>query len=59
MNAAFDRSSLDTSRVLRTIARMLRGLEFADHSTEIEVQDIARRLDGIAGGAVEELLQVD
>ncbi len=49
MTLAMDRSSLDTARVLSTIARMLRGLEFSDPSIELELHDISRRLENIAG----------
>lgn len=49
MTLAMDRSSLDTARVLKTIARMLRGLEVSDSAIELELQEISRRLDVIAG----------
>ena len=48
MKPPYDRESLDTSRVLRTIAKMLRGLDIRDPATSIEIHNIARRLDHIS-----------
>lgn len=59
MTLAMDRSSLDTARVLTTIARMLRGLELSDPTTELELHDISRRLDAIAGGQIQDTLRAD
>lgn len=59
MTLAMDRSSLDTARVLTTIARMLRGLELSDPATELELHDSSRRLDAIAGGQVQDTLHAD
>lgn len=59
MTPAIDRSSLDTARVLKTIARMLRGLEISDRAIEVELHDISRRLDTIAGGQTEQEVQVN
>lgn len=45
---ALDRSSLDTARVLATIARMLREITFSNAHTEEEIAAISRRLEAIA-----------